>query len=249
LCRRRAPLMAMEEMKRVHWVPLESNPEMLSTFAHGVGLPEMWEFCDVFGTDEELLAMVPQPCVAVTLLFKQSEKLRAFKSAQYEQLDKAQKDNAGQAVSSDIFYMKQHIGNACGTIATIHSCLNNRELLGVPAESPMGKFFERAKAMTPHESGLALAEASDIHTASESSSQGGQTEAPEADADVDNHFICFVEKEGELYELDGGKAFPINHGSTGGDLLKASTRAIKTKFMDVDPENIHFNIMALVAKQ
>jgi len=29
---------------------------------------------------------------------------------------------------------------------------------------------------------------------------------------VDHHFIGFVQKEGCIYELDGCKEFPINHG-------------------------------------
>ena len=44
-----------ERMKKVHWVPLESNPEMLTNFAHQVGLPADWEFTDVYGVDEGLL--------------------------------------------------------------------------------------------------------------------------------------------------------------------------------------------------
>ena len=32
--------------------------------------------------------------------------------------------------------------------------------------------------------------------------------------DVNTHFVAFVEKEGQLYELDGRKATPINHGPT-----------------------------------
>ena len=66
--------------------------------------------------------------------------------------------------------------------------------------------------MEPDKIGLALADASDIHGQSEASASGGQTEAPEATAKTDCHFICFVAAEGEVYELDGNKSFPINHG-------------------------------------
>ena len=41
--------------------------------------------------------------------------------------------------------------------------------------------------------------------------QQGQSDAV---ADVDTHFIVFIEKEGVLYEMDGRKEFPINHGKT-----------------------------------
>lgn len=35
------------------WVPLESNPDVLNTFAKAIGAPcSLWSFCDVYGMDE-----------------------------------------------------------------------------------------------------------------------------------------------------------------------------------------------------
>mmetsp|Transcript_44802 Transcript_44802/g.106352 ORF Transcript_44802/g.106352 Transcript_44802/m.106352 type:complete len:243 (+) Transcript_44802:102-830(+) len=229
------------KMRKVHWVPLESNPEMLTEFARRVGLPEGWEFVDVYGVDEGLLAMVPRPVVAVTLLFQCTEASSQHKKAQMERIKAS-----GQTVNPSIKYLRQYVGNACGTIASIHSMANNADVLGVMPDTPLGRFLQQAEGKTPEESGALLAEATDLHRASESSAAGGQTAAPEATADVDHHFICFVEKGGDVYELDGAKQFPINHGSSGGDLLVAATQAIKANFMDVDPESISFNMMALV---
>mmetsp|Transcript_40637 Transcript_40637/g.81890 ORF Transcript_40637/g.81890 Transcript_40637/m.81890 type:complete len:257 (+) Transcript_40637:38-808(+) len=230
-----------KKMRKVHWVPLESNPDMLTGFARKVGLPEGWEFVDVFGTDPELLCMVPETCVAVTLLFRTSDAIRKFKEEQ-----RAKLEASGQALSPDLVYLKQYVGNACGTIACIHSLTNNAEIMGIDAASPIGCFLDSIKGKTPQEAGGLLADASDLHAASEASAAGGQTAAPEATADVDAHFIAFVEKGGEVYELDGAKAFPVNHGPTGGKLLEAAAQVIKANFMDQDPESIHFNMMALV---
>lgn len=44
----------------------------------------------------------------------------------------------------------------------------------------------------------------------------GQSEPSE---NVNHHFIALVHKEGHLYELDGRKEFPINHGPTTADTL------------------------------
>ena len=69
--------------KEVYWVPLESNPDMLNKFAHGLGLPENYGFVDVYGIDEDLLAFVPSPRLGVTLLFDfNSEKTKEFKTFQ-----------------------------------------------------------------------------------------------------------------------------------------------------------------------
>jgi hypothetical protein len=47
----------------------------------------------------------------------------------------------------------------------------------------------------------------------------GQSDAIAEDEDVDTHFVCFSHIDGYLYELDGRKAFPINHGKTSSDHL------------------------------
>lgn len=229
------------KMRKVHWVPLESNPDMLTDFASKVGLPKGWEFVDVLGTDPELLGMVPPGSVAVTLLFQCSEKLSKFKEEQ-----KAKIDAGGQSLSTDLVYLKQYVGNACGTIACLHSLANNAQVLGLTADSPIGKFLATASKKTPEEAGAMLADATELHHASDASAAQGQTAAPQADADTDCHFVCFIEKGGDVYELDGNKAFPINHGPTQGDLLNAAAKVVKTKFMETDPDNIHFNMMALV---
>lgn len=228
------------KMRKVHWVPLESNPDMMNTFARKVGMPDGYEFTDVFGFDADLLSMVPRPCIAVTLLFQCNEKTKAAKEEQ-----KLAITASGQKLSP-LVYLKQYVGNACGTIACIHSLTNNAEIMGVSAESPIGKFLATVKGKAPDEAGQLLIDATDLHSASESSATGGQTSAPEATANIDHHFICFIEKDGDVYELDGGKAFPINHGPSSGDLLSAAAEAIKKNFCEKDPENIHFNMMALV---
>lgn len=232
-----------EKMREVNWVPLESNPDMLNEFAHGVGLPADFNFVDVYGVDPDLLMMVPRPCFAVTLLFGCSS---ASKQAKTEQDAQIKKD--GQTVSENVFYMDQYVGNACGTIATVHAIANNAAFIGLPEGCPLSNFLTSVTGMSPDKKGVALAEAAEIHGKSEESAAGGQTEAPEASAATDCHFICFVAVDGDLYELDGTKNFAVNHGPIpdGGDVLSAAAVTIKANFMDVDPSSMSFNMMALV---
>lgn len=230
----------VEKMEEVNWVPLESNPEMMNTFAHAVGLPEDWSFVDVLGVDPELLQMVPRPCVAVMLLYECSTNLERYKRRQ-----KAEIKVSGQTLSEKLFFMKQYVGNACGTIAAIHCLANSAERLDVPKDSSLGKFLAQTQRQSPEAIGAALADFSEFHEASEESAEGGQTEAPEADEELNRHFVAFVEQDGDVYELDGTKAFPINHGPAADGLLNAATQVIKSKFMAQDVDNIYFNMMAL----
>ena len=63
--------------------------------------------------------------------------------------------------------------------------------------------------------------------------------------DVDTHFICFTEVGGCLYELDGRKAFPINHGSSSPETMLADACKVVKGFMERDPEEQRFTIVAL----
>lgn len=230
------------KMDRVGWVALESNPEMFNGFAREVGMSNKWEFVDVFGVDPELLTMVPPGAVAVTLLFQSSPNASKAKEEQHKQIS-----SAGQKVDKDLKYIRQYVRNACGTIACIHSLANNQKALDIKPDSPIGRYLAKIEGKSPDEGGEMLADATELHRASETrATADGQTTAPEPSANVDCHFICFVEKGGDVYELDGMKAFPVNHGPTNGDLLKATAAVVKTKFMDVDPDSINFNMMALV---
>ena len=57
--------------------------------------------------------------------------------------------------------------------------------------------------------------------------------------------VAFVPCDGSVFELDGGKAFPINHGPIGDDFIRTAAKIIQTKFMQVDQDSYHWNIMAL----
>ena len=73
---------ALMEEPGEKWAALESNPEVserregikeflqvLSNFCHLLGVPPQWEVVDVWGLDPDLLAFVPQPVLALVLLF------------------------------------------------------------------------------------------------------------------------------------------------------------------------------------
>ena len=58
------------------------------------------------------------------------------------------------------------------------------------------------------------------------------------------HFVCFSEKDGHLYELDGRKFGAINHGPTTPETLLKDCCAV-VKEMMAATDNIRFTMMAL----
>ena len=86
------------------------------------GVPSDWELVDVYGLDPELLAFLPSPVVAMILLFPINDKYENYRKQEEEKMK-----NKGQEVSPKVYFMKQTIGNACGTVALLHSILNNKD--------------------------------------------------------------------------------------------------------------------------
>ncbi|KAJ3341500.1 Ubiquitin carboxyl-terminal hydrolase isozyme L3 [Kappamyces sp. JEL0680] len=221
----------------MHWVPLESNPEILNQYAAKLGVRTELVFQDVWGLDEELLQMVPAPVQAVLLLFPITEA--------YEQYRKELNDTIsqqGQVLSSRIYFVKQTIGNACGTIGVIHALANAPDV--DPGTGAFGKFMSATKELSPDDRAKYLEQSDNELAAIHADvAQDGQTTAPDAQAEVELHFVCFVQIDGHLYELDGRNGTAINHGPS--SRLLHDTVCVVHKLISFDPTQINFNLIAL----
>nr|DAD18386.1 TPA_asm: hypothetical protein HUJ06_019849 [Nelumbo nucifera] len=99
------------------WLPLEANPDIMNQFLRGLGLPpDEAEFYDVYGLDEELLEMVPKPVLAVLFLFPVNAESEAERALE--------KESAKKETSDKVYFLKQTVGNACGTIGLLHAIGN-----------------------------------------------------------------------------------------------------------------------------
>lgn len=232
------------------WLPLESNPSVLNDFSYALGLSTAYAWSDIFGFDDELLAMVPPNCRAVVLLFPITDKSERFQKEEREEIENGKRANE---VSSNVYYMKQTVGNACGTIGVFHAIMNNREdvLTNQNEEEEENKnyfrrFFEKTKDMTPDERAKFVELDTDLESYHATAVNAGDTEVPSLDAKIDLHFIALVERDGRLYELDGRKQSAIDHGEIErGDLLKQSVERVIKGFMERADGSIHFGACAL----
>lgn len=226
------------------WFPLESNPDVMAQYMKRLGWPiEQFTFTDIMSTEDWALDMVPKPVQAVLFLFPISESHEANSEAEDAKI-KAD----GQIVDQNLFYMRQTVGNACGTIALLHACCN-AITKGISPEkgSWLESFYEKAKGKTPEEIAALLEEDDDIEEAHEQLAQEGQSDNSEESRNVITHFIAFVNLGGHLYELDGRKNVPINHGDCNSEELLAKSTAVIKQFMQRDPEEVRFTMVALSA--
>lgn len=101
--------------------------------------------------------------------------------------------------------------------------------------------------MSPEKRGQILQDsANQIMEAHQELAHEGQTEV-NPNEQVNHHFVAFVHKDGYLYELDGRKEYPVNHGPTSPDTLLEDAAKVCKEFIARDSNDVNFTVMALAA--
>ncbi|ETW09666.1 hypothetical protein H310_00181 [Aphanomyces invadans] len=229
--------------KAKRWFPLESNPQVMNEYIRRMGIPEDadFAFCDLYSTDEWALEMVLRPVLGVVMLFpiKPVSELHAK-----EQLERIEKE--GQIVSPNVYFMKQTVGNACGTVGILHALGNAKDYLPPRDGSFLSSFFSKTVGKTPDEIAAILQDDDEIEETHASAAQEGQSEQLErVDDPINTHFVCFSVVDGHLYELDGRKKFPVNHGPSSQETLLEDACRVIRQFMARDEGEVRFTIVAL----
>ncbi|EEP75891.1 conserved hypothetical protein [Uncinocarpus reesii 1704] len=201
------------------FVPLENNPEVMSHLVHQLGLPRSLGFTDVYSIDEpDLLAFVPRPSHALLLVFPVSP---AYESARMAE-DSSKPDYTGSGPTEPITWFKQTIRNACGLIGLLHAVSNGEPRKHVTPGSDLETLLRQAEPLDPIRRADLLYESSALESAHADAAKRGDTTAPDAEANVDLHFVCFVKgDDGRLWELDGRRKGPLDRGvlEEGEDML------------------------------
>ena len=203
-----------------NWVPLESNPETLTEYARKLGMPESVEFHELLSFEDWAVEMIPTPVKAAIFLYPLTS----------EDIEAPLVDDS---VSGDSFFTRQTIGNACGTIALLHVLANSSYTDG----SFVDVFVKQSQGKSFLQRGRLLEDSKELEALHSSVASG------EAD-DVDTHFIAFIEKAGNLIELDGRKAGPVNHGACR-DFLPSLIQLVKTRYIETRPDEVRFSLIAL----
>lgn len=218
-----------------NWVGLESNPEVLTEYAHKLGVDKSWGFSDVVGLDEEALKMVPEPCLGLIFLYPFSQ-LEAHKRKRGRDKGRA---------TDGVWFMSQTIGNACGAVALMHTVMNCMAQVSKGSGGKLAGFAKDAESVSPHARGKLFGSAMrELH---DGVAAQGQTDAPKPNADLDFHFISLVSVDGTLFELDGNNDGPINCGAIEpgeGGFIRCAIKHVQKEYIAPFPDS-HFSAIAL----
>lgn len=221
----------------------------MTSLIHKLGISPSLAFHDVFDIDDpDLLAFVPRPAHALLLVFPVSAVYE--RSRREEDADRAEYDGAGP--QEEVVWFKQTIRNACGLIGLLHGVANggarrfiglrrplfwNRSALtwGLPPapspiepSSPLSELLQAAVQLSPKERAELLYNSPALESAHQSAAAKGDTAAPQAEDDVDLHYVCFVKSaDNRLWELDGRRKGPLDRGMLGEEDDVLSQRALE----------------------
>ncbi|XP_022131006.1 ubiquitin carboxyl-terminal hydrolase isozyme L5 [Pieris rapae] len=222
------------------WCLIESDPgvftELIKKFGvTGAQVEEMWTIDD--GIFENL-----RPVHGLIFLFK------------YVQHEEPTNPVVTDDRLQKIFFAKQVINNACATQAVISLLLNcNHPDIHLGPELTMLKEF--SMSFDPKMRGLTLSNSQTIRASHNSMAQQTffefDSKTPKTKEEDAYHFIGYIPIDGRLYELDGLRDGPIDHGPVGPDQdwLDVVRPIILKRINTYTEGEIHFNLMALVSNR
>ncbi|KAJ7443949.1 ubiquitin C-terminal hydrolase L3 [Mycena galericulata] len=239
---------------RIHFVPLESDPSIFTDLIRALGVHSL-EFRDVLSLDAADHApsgclALPEPVYALILLFPASKTYEAELAAAKRLARSNGTQSKGCGTEEPVVWFEQTIHNACGLYAILHAVANlgTSSTKYIDPGSVLGSFLPSCIELDPPKRAEALEASLGIAEAYRQAATRGSTPAPNAEDEVEFHYICFVKSplNGHLYEMDGDRNGPIDvQGSLeeDSDILRGGLKLAKLAIQD---GNLNYQLMALV---
>jgi len=255
------------------WLELDSDPGLFTLLLQDFGVQGV-QVEEIYDLQSEG-PLVQEGALGFIFLFKWIEERRARLRKMIDEEALYVKEP-----TKDLFFAHQIVPNSCATHALISILLNLEKQLPNATNFALGSTLESFKShvegMDAETKGLAignspqLAQAHNAHAVprarrrQDRSSQGTPSLPASfgrgGSATETFHFVSYVPVKGRLYELDGLKRYPIDHGpipSDGTDWTETFRRIIKER-LGMSPEagggrsnsepyhDIRFALMAVV---
>jgi len=218
------------------WCLIESDPGVFTEMIQKFGVKGV-QFEEIYSLSKELLEPL-NPVYGLIFLFK------------WVKDDKPQGSVVKDSRADEIFFPKQVVNNACATQAII-SCLLNVDKPEVELGSTLENFRDFTCSFDPAMKGLSLGSSQEIREVHNSFARQSVFELDQKMADKDDdvfHFVTFVPIKGRIYELDGLKEGPVDHGRVpeGTDWLDVVIPVLMERMAKYQAGEIQFNLMAVI---
>jgi len=227
------------------WLELESDPGLFTLLLEDFGVKGV-QLEEIYDLQKPL----DSPVYGFIFLFRWIEERRSRRKI-VDQTDIFVKDD--DAINS-IFFAQQMIPNSCATHALLSILLNCSDIhLG----ETLGHLKEHTRGMNPENKGWAigntpeLARAHNSHAMPKSRPRMDKTPGLTTGRFTGEayHFVSYVPINGHLYELDGLKPYPMDHGpwAEDEDWTEKFRRVISDRLgAAAEYSDIRFNLMAVV---
>ncbi|KAK7102465.1 hypothetical protein V1264_020680 [Littorina saxatilis] len=231
------------------WLELESDPGLFTLLLEDFGVKGV-QVEEIY----DLTKSMEGPVYGFIFLFRWIEERRSRRKANPE-VDSFVTDD--DAVNS-IFFAQQIIPNSCATHALLSVLLNSNK---VHLGDTLTRVKDFTKHMNPEDKGYAIGNMPDLARAHNSHARPEPKQLPEKQSGISTvrtmdsesfHFVSYVPINGHLFELDGLKPYPIDHGpwEKTEDWTEKFRRVITERLgiaTSGEPyHDIHFNLMVVV---
>jgi ubiquitin carboxyl-terminal hydrolase L3 len=130
-----------------------------------------------------------------------------------------------------------------------HIANENRADKPKETDSDLDKLLKEAGPLGPDQRSALLEKSSALANAHKEAASQGDTSAPEANDDVDLHYVCFMKTaDGKLWELDGRRKGPLQRGTLEENEDVLSLKALTVgplKFLEREGADLRFSAVAL----
>ncbi|KAH8348788.1 hypothetical protein KR084_011155 [Drosophila pseudotakahashii] len=230
------------------WLELESDPGLFTLLLKDFGCHDV-QVEEVY----DLQKPIESP-YGFIFLFRWIEERRARRKIVETTAEIFVKDE--EAISS-IFFAQQVVPNSCATHALLSVLLNCNEN-NLQLGDTLSRLKTHTKGMSPENKGLAIGNTPELACAHNSHAMPqARRRLERTGAGVSScrftgeafHFVSFVPINGQLFELDGLKPYPMNHGGweDSEDWTDKFRRVMAERLgIATGEQDIRFNLMAVV---
>lgn len=228
------------------WLELESDPGLFTLLledfgVRGVQVEEIYD----------LQKAIEGPVYGFIFLFKWIEERRSRRKVVVAEESFVEDEE----IVNSIFFAQQMVPNSCATHALLSVLLNCPKIYLGPT---LARLKEHTANMSPENKGYAigntpeLARAHNSHAKPEPRHLHEKSHGMPTGRTVETfHFVSYVPIGGRLFELDGLKPFPIDHGPCAEEDWTDKFRHVMTERLGIatggEPyHDVRFNLMAVV---